>query len=125
MNAKAFIAAVSEALPIGQTFENPGGGISTIESYSSDHLVYRRGDSSIRVSLLDLHGAYVYFCGESVSSSDLKKYNPSVFDSKAGGHSCNCTTFFRILESLCLCSPIEGAGVRGSPFRVQIFAQEK
>lgn len=125
MNRANFIAAIREYFPVDRVVNNPGKGTSTIVSYSKHNLVYRRGNSGITVSLLNFHEAYMHFRGKCASSSDLREFNPSVFDSKASGHSCNCTTLFLILNQLNLCGAIEGRGVRGDPFRAQIFASPK
>jgi hypothetical protein len=105
-------------LPPATVLLNPGGGVSTIVRYSAGKVVYRRLHSLIYVSLHDLYEAWRAFGGGVVSSSDLKEYAPSTFDSKAGGHSCNCTMLFMILRALGVVSRIEGGGVRGDPFWV-------
>jgi hypothetical protein len=51
----------------------------------------------------------------------LKKFRPTVFDSSQNGHSCNCTFLFIIFSKLNLLEGnIEGRGVRGDPFYVEI-----
>ncbi len=122
MDFEKFESAMQKALPPKTEFENPGGGTTTIVGYSNSRVSYRRGKSSISVSLLDLYEAYSAFIDNEVSASDLKSFRPSVFDSSArpAGHSCNCTFLFRALETLGLCGPIQGSGVRGRPFAVKV-----
>lgn len=108
------------ALPPGTILQNPGGGTTTIISYTDTQMVYQRGHSRMYVSLADLHRALEKFLGATVTSSDLKEYAPHVFDSTRGGHSCNCTVFFMVLRAIGLVTSIEGRGRRGSPFQVTI-----
>lgn len=83
---------------------------------------YVRGNSTIAVAVSDLFEAYSQFKGRPMSSTDLREFAPSVFDSNArpAGHSCNCTLHFRILQVLDLAGEIDGAGVRGDPFAVAV-----
>jgi hypothetical protein len=120
----AFVAGVTRAFPTGTVIQNPGGGTSTIVGFSGTHISYRRGSSTITVAFDDLYEAYSRFTGREVSSTELRKRWPSVFDSTArpAGHSCNCTFLFRVLEALELSRPIRGAGVRGNPFSVRVKA---
>jgi hypothetical protein len=106
---------------VGDMFNNPGGGTSIIISLNQNNICYRRKNSKITVSLLELYNAYQAFKGMRCSSTDLKAYNPGVFDSKFGGHSCNCTFLFMILERMKLSSAIQGRGVSGDPFYVDIY----
>lgn len=122
MDLNAFVAGIRHAFPVGTVIDNPGGGISTIIGFSDTHVSYKRGRSSILVDFVDLHDAYSRFRGEEVSSTDLRKFRPSVFDSAArpAGHSCNCTFLFRLLEELKLSGPMRGSGVRGNPYSVKV-----
>lgn len=122
MDFDTFVTAIRRALPVGATFNNPGGGSSTVTGYTESHVSYRRGKSTISTSLLDLFEAYSHFIGHDVTTSDLRAFRPTVFDSSArpAGHSCNCTFLFRALEVLSLSGPINGAGVRGNPFSVKV-----
>ena len=126
MNSAAFADAVREALPEGTVIPNLGGGTSTIVRHNRSHISYRRGASSISVRFADLCAAYSYFRGRRVTSTDLRRYQPFVFDSAArpAGHSCNCTFMFTVLNAIGLCGPIEGSGMRGDPFAVQVFEKE-
>lgn len=120
MDYLAFCQWCTSRLPPGTVLPNPGGGVSLIIGYRPDVLVYRRVNSRIYISLQDLYNAWHAFMGSAVSSSNLKEYAPSVFDSKSGGHSCNCTMLFMILRALGVVSRIEGGGVRGDPFWVEL-----
>ena len=119
MTQHEFISETRRALPLGYEFENPGGGTSRIVDIDTSAVSYRRGMSSIRVRLADLYKAYDHFKGERVSSTDLRRFAPSVFDSSArpAGHSCNCTFLFHLLQKLNLAEgKLEGNGVRGKPY---------
>ena len=122
MNIEQFRDKLSSALPVGKELDNPGGGISTIKPVANDKLRYQRGASTITVRLTDLFVAYSKFTGQSVSCSDLKIFQPSVFDSNArpSGHSCNCTIFFLALKEMGVIKKIQGAGVRGDPYYTNI-----
>ena len=125
MDLDEFVRVARLALPDGYTFDNPGGGTSQIVASNEVNVAYRRGRSRIGVRWEDLHGAYVGFAGRYVSSSDLRRRVPSVFDSAArpAGHSCNCTFLFHLLERLSLTiGGLQGRGVAGSPFGVQLKA---
>jgi len=126
VNLEQFSSSVQKTLPVGTVIDNPGGSISTIVGYTNSKISYVRGNSTIYVSLADLHSSYSDYLGRRLSSADLKKIAPSVFDSSArpAGHSCNCTFLFRILQRLNIAGEIEGRGVRGSPFSVVITDQD-
>ncbi len=117
---QSFHEKMRAALPIGKKLDNPGGGTSEIQSFTHSHIVYKRGNSKIRVSLRDLFAVYEMYAGKTVSSSDLHKYAPQVFDSKQSGHSCNCTFFFMALEEMGIINGIRGNGKRGDPFWTRI-----
>ena len=122
MDFEAFKTQIQNSIPDGTTFENPGGGVSTISSYTDGKLSYVRRNSTIYVAFRDLYEAYTNFKGQKVSSTELKEFAPSVFDPKArpSGHSCNCTLLFMILHHLKLAGDIGGNGVRGDPYFVEI-----
>jgi len=122
MDFSEFKQRVHESIPKGTILDNPGGGTSTILSYPPDAVSYRRGNSTMYVSLRDLFDGYVRFKGGHMSSSDLKVINPSVFDSQArpAGHSCNCTFLFMLLQKIGVVTHIQGCGVRGNPFFVDL-----
>lgn len=122
MNFNTFVSKAKAAIPDGTVLKNPGGGTSTIKSYSNGKISYERGSSTINVSLQDLFDTFDHFAGQQVSSNDLKLYKPSIYDSKAtpAGHDCNCTLLFMILCHLPLVVEIEGQGKKGNPFFVYI-----
>ena len=119
MTRQEFIHAARQAFPSGYEFDNPGGGTTRILSVDAIGIAYRRGNSRISVQFADLYSAYEQFKGRQVSSTDLRRFSPSVFDSNArpAGHSCNCTFLFHVLQRLAVTDgPLEGRGVRGDPF---------
>ena len=123
MTRQEFIRAARNAFPSGYTFDNPGGGTSHILGVGGNAIAYRRGNSSIRVLLTDLYRAFDSFRGQRVTSTDLRRFAPSVFDSNArpAGHSCNCTFLFHLLQRLELTDGgLEGRGVRGDPYSLVI-----
>ena len=122
MDFSEFKQRISESMPIGTILDNPGGGTSTILSYPSEAVSYRRRNSTMYVSLRDLFDGYMRFKGGQMSSNDLKEINPSVFDSQArpSGHSCNCTFLFMVLQKIGVVTHIQGHGVRGDPFFVDL-----
>lgn len=122
MNFDQFKREVGRKLHAGLILDNPGKGTSKISSLSDSGVSYIRGKSTIYVSFQDLFDALNHFIGKTVTSSNLKVYRPSVFDSKGRkpGHSCNCTFFFMVLKRLGISSHIGGRGVKGNPFFVNI-----
>ena len=120
MRYHEFCRKITETLPVGTMLPNPGGGNSTIVSYTPRKVVYQRGNSRIYVAFEDLYNAYDTFRGETLDSTTLRGLNPGVFDSKQSGHSCNCTFLFMVLKAIGVVNRIEGAGKRGNPFRVTI-----
>ena len=89
-------------------------------SYLEQKVAYRRGRSTIYVAFEDLHDAYATYRGEILDSSTLRAHKPRVFDSKQGGHSCNCTFLFMLVKELGVVDCIHGAGKRGSRFWVEL-----
>ncbi len=125
MNFEAFKTKTRNAIPIGTAFRNPGGGTSVVQAVSDTEVSYRRGNSTIHVSLRALFDAYWHFRGGRVFSTDLQRFAPSVFDSNArpAGHSCNCTFLFLLLQRLGVINQIQGDGVRGHPYFVDIATE--
>ncbi len=125
MDFDTFKRRIRETLPEGTVLRNPGGGLTTIRSHGPEKLSYIRGQSRIYVGYRDLYEAYRHFRGRSASSKDLKAFLPSVFDSQArpAGHTSNCSMWFMILQRLELCGPIQGRGVPGEPFYVDVAAE--
>jgi hypothetical protein len=122
MDFQAFKDQLRNAVRRGTVFQNPGGGTTEVVFVSDDAVSYRRGKSKINVSLQDLFDAYRDHRGRHVSSTDLRIFRPSVFDSqsKPAGHSCNCTFLFLILQRLGIVKDIQGKGVKGNPYFVKI-----
>ena len=121
MDYNAFCHLFTSALPVGTVLRNPGGGVTEIINYTANgRLVYRRGRSRMYVSLRDLYAAWQQFQGQRVSSADLRAFAPEVFNSKAGGHSCNCTVLFLAFRKMGLVDRIAGAGRRGDPYCVDL-----
>lgn len=118
-----FISQILGAISPGQTFDNPGGGTSKIKSISERGIYYKRGSSTISITFDDMYAAYDHFKGGEVTSTELRTFLPAVFDSMArpAGHSCNCTFFFMVLQEAGLAGPLEGAGVRGNPYSVELI----
>jgi hypothetical protein len=122
MTFEKFSAVFRAFFPVDTVVDNPGGGTSKITKYSGVKVLYKRGRTVIPVSLKELHGAYEHFKGSVVSSAELRKFKPAVFNSAArpAGHSCNCTFFFCALSKLNLSGPLLGSGVAHHPFSAAI-----
>ncbi|MCB1970114.1 MAG: hypothetical protein H6851_20615 [Geminicoccaceae bacterium] len=105
----------------GQVMANPGGGTSRIKRSDRETLSYIRGHSRMYLPMDVLVAAYCKWCNKQVTSAELRDWRPDVFDSSRGGHSCNCTFFFMVLQQAGLAGDIEGAGKAGSPFSVNVF----
>ena len=121
MTKDQFITQLGSVVPEGTVFDNPGGGTSTIIKVGDDKLSYMRGKSRFYLSFSATYDAMRLFSGMTTTTNDLKQHNPEVFDPKYGGHGCNCTTMFKILERMGLIDgTIQGSGKRGSPFFVVI-----
>jgi hypothetical protein len=123
MNSNSFLEKIRKIIYIGKIFDNPGGGTSEIIAVNENNvLTYRRGDSNIAINISEIHNIYNSFYGGKCSSNDLKKYAPHIFDSNArpAGHSCNCTFVFLLFEKMGITDKIEGKGIKGSPFYVNI-----
>jgi len=122
MDFQEFKTRINTDIPVDTILDNPGGGTSTITSVSDDKISYMRGGSTIYVSFQELYDAYSKYRGQKVTSSNLKVYRPSVFDSaaKPSGHSCNCTFLFLLLSRIGEANGIQGAGVRGNPYFVEV-----
>ena len=127
MTENGFIQALQRIFWSGDRYPNSRKGETEIVRLDNDRLVYRRGRSEIRVRVRDLYRAYLRFRGRRMSSSDLRLFAPSVFDSAPAigpsGHSCNCSFLFHLLGTLDLAGLIEGAGVAGDPYAVRVFGR--
>ena len=123
MNVREFVERARAAFPVGHDLVNLGGGTTRIENHDARQVVYRRGNSAIRVSWTALHASYARFAGGRMSSRELRKFRPEVFDSSArsAGHSCNCTFLLQLLVAMGVVGGgIEGRGVRGDPYLVTV-----
>lgn len=121
MTFDEFFTLSQKALYPGSCFQNPGGGTSRITSFSPcGAICYQRGNAKIYVQLKDLYDAYQHFSGSICSGPLLRQFNPTVFDSKHNGHSCNCTFLFLLLQAIDVVSEIQGKGTSGHPFYVEI-----
>lgn len=122
MTRDEFDATLHKAIPPGTVFQNPGGGVSEVLSNNNGKVSFRRGSSTISVSKKSLFDAFAHFRGKTMSSAELKSLWPSIFDSSArpAGHSCNATFLFLALDKMGVASSIQGKGVRGNPFFVEV-----
>jgi hypothetical protein len=120
MTKKEFETAILNSIQEGQVFRNPLRGISTIVEINSNRVRYKRGNSIIPLTIGDMYKTYAKYAGKNVSSPDLRTYNPELYDSKQGGHSCHCSFLFLVLIAMGLVKGIQGGGVKGNPFWVHI-----
>lgn len=121
MDFETFKKTIRNAISGNTVLKNPGGGLSTIKSYHKERISYIRGKSVIYISYRIMYDTFQKFMGCEITSSELKKYEPKVFDSKKGGHSCNCTFFFMLLRRMGVVTTIKGRGVKGDPYYVNIL----
>ncbi len=122
MDLEQFKREIETKIKAGAILDNPGKGTSVITKLSANGISYKRGRSIIYISFQDFFDTLKHFIGNRVTSSDLKSFRPSVFDSKAKrpGHSCNCTFLFMVLKKLGISSEIGGQGIKGDPYFVEI-----
>ena len=80
-----------------------------------------RGHSRFYISLSSLFDVYEKFAGQRVSTTELKAYDPGIFDSKNKGHNCNCTFLFLLFLKMELATAIQGKGRSGDPFSIKII----
>ena len=121
MTKKEFETAIFKSIKAGQVFPNPLRGTSTIVEIDSNRVRYKRGKSIISLSIGDMYKAYSKFAGKDTSSSDIRAFNPALYDSKQGGHSCHCSFLFLVFIAMGLVAGIQGGGARGNPFWVHIM----
>lgn len=124
MEYHEFYQRLIRVFPVGASIANPGGGDTTIVSYTSTQMAYKRGKSIMRVSIVDLYDTYQKYRGKTVTTNDLRGYAPHIYDSKESGHSCNCTVLFMALKAMGIVTRIRGEGAAGNPFWVAIPAEE-
>ena len=108
MTFENFCSRILGSISVGQVFDNPGGGTSTILKIEDDKVIYKRRNTRLSLDLKVAYNAYTAFSGERVSTRDLKDFDNS-FDSTArapAGHSCNCTFLFLWLYAAGLGSAI-------------------
>lgn len=122
MDYQQFVETIKSRIPVGLMLVNPGGGTSKIISYSEENIIYQRGNSKISISFDDLYKAYSKFKGQKVYTTNLRDYAPKVFDSTRGGHSCNATFLFSILELIGIINEIKGEGKAHHPFYASIIS---
>lgn len=122
MEFDAFVKLLRDHLPVGLVLNNPGGGTSTILSWTGNRVSYERGKSRFSIEARDLFAAYQHYSGCDVTTTQMKEHHPSLYDSQQNGHSCHCTFFFLALQRLGIVQRIWGTGRRGSPFGVTIPA---
>ena len=123
MTPKELKIELESCIPIGTVLDNPGLGASVIRKYNDEKIAYRRGGSTMYLSYSDFCAAYNEHRGQRITTNDLKQFAPGVFDSSArpSGHSCNCTVMFMLLRDLGLAGEVEGKGVRGDPFAIEVL----
>ena len=108
-------------ISVGDIFNNPGGGTSTVVTINPTFIKYLRGTSKIKLFTEDIEDVYKRFKSKTVSTNMLKDFKPTVFDSLKNGHSCNTTFLFSILNHVGLLKDgINGSGTKGHPFYVTI-----
>lgn len=117
------IVMLQSVIKVGDVFQNPQKGTSTISSITDGYITYIRGSSPLRLPVSVLFSVINDFSGKKCSSTDLRKYLPEVFDSHnpngRKGHSCNCTFLFRVVERMGLIeNGIQGGGTSGNPFYI-------
>ncbi|CAG23624.1 hypothetical protein [Photobacterium profundum] len=120
MEYQHFQALIKDALSDGVIFYYPGGGTSKVQQVLVYKVGYTRSKSTIYLSIPDMFSTFTEFSGSSITSNDLKRFMPEVYDSKAlpAGNSCNCAFFFMVINSIGLAGNINGKGVRGDPFGI-------
>lgn len=112
-------------ISIDQTFTNPKSGTSIIRDFSNEYILFERGKSTIRFPLQYLDKIYLVYKGTTLTTSELHREYPLIFDSKKGGHSCNATFLFMMYEYLGLTkNGIEGDGVSHHPFYIELLEKD-
>lgn len=120
MTYNEFCEKLSNCIWKEQKLKNPGKGVSTIKSITQNTVTYIRGNSAISIKINELFNVYSLFRGKRCTTNDLRNYKPNVFDSKANGHSCNCTILFMVFKEMLIIKDIEGKGCAGYPFYINI-----
>ncbi len=114
------IQKVKRSTYVGEVFQNPKKGTSTVTRISDCCIYYIRGKSTIPLPI----NAYIDVCkkykGQICCSTDLINYLPNVFSTKHNGHDCNRTFLFLLAEKMQLLEGgIMGKGEPGNAFYVK------
>lgn len=125
MVKEQFSSMLRSVLTEGNKLYNPKGIISTIYKIDFDKVTYQRKNSKISLKFNDIIDALNSRTSNVITTSDLKKFNPGVFDSNHKGHNCNCTMLLYLIEKMGLTvNGICGKGVKGSPYYVNIASDK-
>jgi hypothetical protein len=122
MNRSTFFQKVVDECNTTRRLNFPPFKECEILKACEDAITYRRGQSQFKVRISDLYDATEHFSGYRVKTSDIRKFRPNVFDSKArpAGHSCNISLLFMLLLRLKIARELQGRGVSGDPYSVFI-----
>lgn len=121
MNQKQFMDLITKNIVVNRSFNNPSGkGITQIKVNDGKTITYQRGHSRISITILELWNVYQKFLNNTISTRDLKKYKPYIYNSNNKGHSCNSTALFLIFQNIGIISKINGRGVKGDPFWIEL-----
>lgn len=71
-------------LSMNQSFNNPKSGTSIIKDFSNEYILFERGNSKIKFPLNYLDKIYLLYKGTKLTTSELHREYPSIFDSKKG-----------------------------------------
>ena len=126
MNRSTFFQKVVDECNGKRQLNVPPFKTCEILKICEDAITYRRGQSRFKVKLNDLYDATEHFSGCRVNTSDVKKFRPEVFDSKArpAGHDCNVSLLFMLLLRLEIAHELQGRGVRGDPYSVFVMKKD-
>lgn len=125
MTKEEFVKKLTDSVKVGDIFDNPGGGTSTIECIDTSEkgfIKYKRGKSHIYFHFDDMYDAYNQF-SHGFSTTDLKRFRSEIYDSKAkpAGHDCNCSFLMMMLKEMGIVKQIEGSmKPKDLPFKVKI-----
>ena len=115
MTKEEFVKKLTDSVKVGDVFDNPGCGTSTIQRIEDDTITYMRGTHDINLSIDVMYNAFIHF-PNGFSSNDLRPYN-----SQFKNHGCNCTFLMMMLKAMGIVKQIEGSmKPRDLPFRVKI-----
>lgn len=116
MTKEEFVKKLTDSVKVGDVFDNPGGGTSTIESIKGNTIKYKRGTHDIQISMDVMYNAFVYF-PNGFSSNDLRPLH-----NQFKNHGCNCTFLMMMLKAMGIVKQIEGRKEKPQdlPFRVKI-----